>query len=142
MKSRTTLYLAWLIAITAMAGSLFFSEIQHFPPCVLCWYQRIVMYPLVPLIAVGLLRKDSNLPYYILTLSLTGMAIAVGHVLLYYGVIPEAAVPCAEGISCTTKYIEWFGFVTIPLLSLAAFTIISGCAAIALKAAKKGSNHE
>lgn len=141
-SARLALYLAWLVAIVAMAGSLFFSEIQHFPPCVLCWYQRIFMYPLVLLIGVGLLRKDANLPAYILPLSLAGMVVAFGHVLLYYGVIPEAAVPCAAGVSCTTKFIEWFGFITIPLLSLTAFTVISGCAVVALRAATQGVRHE
>ena len=120
-------YLSWIMATVATAGSLFFSEIWHLPPCVLCWYQRTMMYPLVLIISVGILRKDKNLPYYVLPLSLVGGAVAFVHNLLYYGILPEATVPCQLGISCTTRFFEWFGFVTIPLLSLAAFSVILGC---------------
>lgn len=135
-SQRIALYLAWLIAIIATLGSLYFSEVQHFPPCILCWYQRIAMYPLVILISIGLLSRDKGLPRYVLPFSIIGLIIATVHVLLYYGIIPESNVPCSAGISCTTKYIEWFGFVTIPLLSLIAFSVITGCAVVALKAAK------
>lgn len=121
------LYIAWLQAVAAMAGSLFFSEILHFPPCVLCWYQRITMYPLVLIIAVGIAKKDKDLALYALPLSLIGLGIAIFHNLLYYNIIPEAAAPCLQGVSCTTKFVEYFGFITIPFLSMAAFAVISAC---------------
>ena len=136
-KQRIALYGAWLIAIIAMAGSLYFSQVLHLPPCLLCWYQRICMYPLVFIIGIGLLRKDKSVPVYILPLSLIGLAIAIYHVLLYYGIIPESLAPCSLGVSCTTKQIEWFGFVTIPLLSLLAFLKISLLSAYALRAGKR-----
>jgi disulfide bond formation protein DsbB len=119
------LYIAFVIALFSMTGSLFFSEVLKFPPCILCWYQRIAMYPLVPILAIGILKKDKLLPYYVLPLSLVGLTIAFYHNLLYYNIIPEAAAPCALGISCTTKFIEWFGFITIPFLSFLGFAIIS-----------------
>lgn len=119
------LYLAWFQAVIATLGSLFFSEVMKFPPCVLCWYQRICMYPLVFILAAGILAKDKRLPIYTLPLSITGLVIAIYHNLLYYKLIPESIKPCQLGISCTTKYIEWFGFVTIPFLSLVAFTVIT-----------------
>jgi len=81
------------------------------------------MYPLVYILAVGIVTADRQLPYYCLPLSITGLLIAVYHNLLYYHVISESIVPCTAGISCTTRQIEWFGFITIPLLSLVAFTI-------------------
>lgn len=120
------LYLAWIQALIATAGSLYFSEVRDLPPCVLCWYQRILMYPLTVIIAVGILRLDRSLPLYVLPLSLAGIAVASYHNLLYYGVIPEDVVhTCALGISCTTRQIEWLGFITIPLMSLTAFAVIT-----------------
>ena len=130
-------YLAWITAMLATSGSLFASEIAHFPPCVLCWYQRIAMYPLVLIIAVGILKKDKNLPFYVLPLAVIGGAVAVFHNLLYYQLIPHFAVPCSLGISCTTKFIEWFGFVTIPFLSLMSFMVIIGCMVILLRFGKE-----
>lgn len=121
------LYIAWSQSLVAMFGSLFFSEIMKFTPCVLCWYQRILMYPLVAIIAVGILRKDKGIYTYVLPLSITGFLIAVYHNLLYYGLLPESVKPCLLGVSCTTKFFAWFGFITIPFLSLTAFAIISTC---------------
>lgn len=118
-------YMAWVIALTATLGSLYASEIAHFPPCVLCWYQRICMYPLALILPIGILVKDKFMPLYVLSLSIIGFFIGLYHVLLYYNIIPKAVAPCVQGISCTTKYIEWFGFVTIPFLSFAAFGIIT-----------------
>jgi len=108
-----------------MIGSLIFSEILHFPPCVLCWYQRIAIYPLVAIFAVGIIIKDKNVDIYAWPLIITGLLISIYHNLLYYQILPESAAPCFAGISCTTKFIEWFGFVTIPLLSLLAFIILA-----------------
>ena len=121
------LYLAWVQSIIATLGSLYFSEIMKLPPCILCWYQRILMYPLVAIIAVGILRKDKGIYQYVLPLSITGFVVALYHNLLYYGILPESIQPCTLGISCTTKQIEWLGFITIPLMSLTAFSVITIC---------------
>ena len=129
-------HLAWLQATVAMLGSLYYSEVMKLPPCVLCWYQRILMYPLVLILLVGILRKDKQVVTYVLPLSIGGFLIAVYHNLLYYNILPESIKPCALGISCTTRYVEWFGFVTIPLQSLIAFTVISLCAIIYWRANK------
>ncbi|WP_227978762.1 disulfide oxidoreductase [Deinococcus terrestris] len=118
-------YVAWLQALIATTGSLYFSEVMHLPPCTLCWYQRIMMYPLVFVLAVSLLTQDRRVRAYALPLSVTGLLIAIYHNLLYYGVIPEGLTQCAAGVSCTARQIEWLGFVTIPLLSLTAFSIIT-----------------
>jgi disulfide bond formation protein DsbB len=119
------LYIAWFQALIATAGSLVFSEVFHFPPCVLCWEQRIVMYPLVWILAVGIIKKDKNITLYTLPLAIIGLLIGLYHNLLYYNIIPESAAPCIAGVSCTTKFIEWFGFITIPFLSLCAFIVIT-----------------
>lgn len=116
--------LALLTATFATLGSLFFSEILKLPPCVLCWYQRICMYPLVLILAVCIWKKDKNLPLLVLPLSIIGTVVAIYHNLLYYKIIPESLTPCTLGISCTSRLIEWFGFITIPFLSLMAFVVI------------------
>lgn len=125
MNRKTFLYGAWLVSLAALLGSLYFSNIRGFPPCVLCWYQRIMVYPLVLVLAVGIILKDRRTHLYVLPLSIGGMLIAVYHNLLYYNILPDSAAPCTLGISCTTKFIEWFGFVTIPLLSFLAFLLIT-----------------
>lgn len=118
-------YVAWVQALIATAGSLYFSEVMRLPPCVLCWYQRIAMYPLVVVLAVAIVLRETRLRAYALPLSLTGLAISAYHNLLYYGVIPEGISTCMAGVSCTARQIEWFGFVTIPLMALIAFSVIS-----------------
>ncbi len=118
-------YLAFTTALLATIGSLYFSEILHLPPCSLCWYQRIFIYPLVFVLGTGIIRKDAKVYSYVLPLSFFGMAIAVYHNLLYYGFIPEQYAPCTAGVSCTEQLLTLYGFITIPLLSLLAFSIIS-----------------
>jgi len=127
MLSRVLVNFAWVQSFAAMVGSLYFSQILQYPPCVLCWYQRIAMYPIVLIIPVGIFLKDKHLPYYVLPLSIIGVLIAAYHNLLYWNIIPEAITPCMAGVSCTTQYIEWFGFVTIPFLSFMAFAAITAC---------------
>lgn len=124
---KNILYIAWVQSLIAVIGSLYFSEIRFFPPCVLCWYQRIFMYPLVILIAVGIIRKDKGVYTYVLPLSILGMIIAFYHNLLYYGLLPEVVAPCSIGASCATRFVSYFGFITIPLLSLGAFSLITIC---------------
>lgn len=118
------LFAVWLISLLAVLGSLFLSEVMRLPPCVLCWYQRIFMYPLVVVTTVGLLWRDPGALRYAWPLAAGGLAVAVYHNLLYYHLIPESITPCTTGVSCADRQIEWLGFITIPLLSLAAFTLI------------------
>lgn len=127
LVQKSLLYVPFVLALVSTLGSLYFSEILHFPPCILCWYQRIAMYPLIPILALGIYLKDKNLHFYVLPLSVSGMVIAAYHNLLYYKILPESAAPCLMGVSCTTKYIEWFGFITIPFLSFISFLIITVC---------------
>ncbi len=121
---KNALYLALGQAIIATLGSLYFSNIMGFPPCVLCWWQRIFMYPLVLALVVGILRRDSKVYLYILPPAIIGWCVAVYHNLLYYKWIPDTLAPCSTGVSCTTRFIEWGGFITIPFLSFVAFTVI------------------
>jgi disulfide bond formation protein DsbB len=120
-------YLAWVIALISTVGSLFFSEVMGLPPCALCWYQRVAVYPLVLVIGTGIVMRDGRMKYYALPLCLAGLAVAVYHNLLYYGVIPETLTPCSQGASCAERQIEWLGFITIPLMGLAAFIGLTLC---------------
>ncbi len=120
----TILFLCWLLASVATLGSLFFSEVMGFAPCVLCWYQRICIYPLVLIFGTGLFFFDAGVIKYSLPLAITGWLVAMYHTLLYAGIIPKSIQPCTEGVPCTEKYIELLGFLSIPLMSLLAFTAI------------------
>lgn len=123
-KKQNLLFLSWLIACIAMMGSLFFSEVMQFPPCVLCWYQRIAMYPLVIIFLVGAVKSESTAFWYASPFVGMGWLIALYHNLLHYKIVPESASPCIQGVPCSTVYINWLGFLTIPMLSMIAFTIL------------------
>lgn len=118
-------YAAWTLVLVSVAGSLFFSEVMDLAPCVLCWYQRIAMYPLVLIIGIGIVLNDGRWKVYALPLAVAGLALAIYHNLVYYGVIPESLTPCTQGVSCSERQIEWFGFITIPLMGLASFLALS-----------------
>src|SRR3989338_2320202 len=119
------LYIAWITAVVSMVGSLYFSDVLGLAPCSLCWYIRIVMYPLVLIIGIGIIKKDKHFYDYALPLSAIGGAIAFYQNLLYYNLISEQLTPCTFGISCITKYISLLGFIDIPLLALFASIIIT-----------------
>ena len=131
---RNSLYIALAAAWTAMLGSLYFSEVLGYIPCTLCWYQRILMYPLTVILAVGLLRRDRGLPLYVLPFSLIGMGVSTYHYLIQKTNIFGGETSCQVGVPCSTTWINWFGFVTIPLLALVAFVVITIMALIALQA--------
>ncbi len=108
-------------------GSLYFSEVSGFTPCTLCWYQRILMYPLAGLLTFGIMRRDHHLPHLVLPFSLVGQGISVYHFLLqktpYFG----SPSSCGIGVTCTTVWLDWFGFITIPLLAMVGFMVITTC---------------
>ena len=120
----TLIFGAWLVASVSTLGALFFGEVMQLPPCVLCWYQRICMFPLVLILPAGLFPFDRKIVRYALPLAVLGWLFAVFHLLLIAGVIPESIKPCTQGVPCSETVIEWFGFVTIPLLSAVAFSTI------------------
>ncbi len=115
---------AWLIATLSTLGSLFFSEVMELVPCVLCWYQRIFIFPLSIILLAGLFPLDKNVVRYALPLALIGLLFTLYHILLFYGLIPEGLQPCTQGISCADDSMVLFGVLPIPLLSLAAFSSI------------------
>lgn len=120
------LYIAFLQAWIAMLGSFYFSEIRHLPPCLLCWYQRILMFPLTVLFAVAILRKDKNIAYYVLPLSILGMIVGFYQYLLQMTPLKDATpISCSNLGPCSAIQVIYFGFITIPFLSFAAFSIIT-----------------
>lgn len=116
------LFFCWLISMIATLGSLFFSNVMGYEPCVLCWYQRIFMYPLAVIFLLALFPLDRHVVRYALPISLIGLGFAVYHYLLYMGSIPEDLQPCGEGASCAEVNLEMFGFITIPMLSILSYT--------------------
>ena len=121
----TLVFFAWLIACASTLGALFFGEVMKLPPCSMCWYQRIFMFPLVLILPFGLFPFDRNVVRSVLSLVGVGGLLAAAHVLLVEGIIPEGIAPCRQGVPCSETVIEWFGFVTIPLLSFLAFAMIA-----------------
>lgn len=122
--SSQIVFLLFLVSSVATLGSLFFSEIMEFVPCTMCWYQRIFMYPLVLIFLVNLLYPDEKLFKYSFPLVFVGLLFAIYHNLLMWGIISESAVPCKQGVPCSTEYFEYFGFINIPFLSLSAYVLI------------------
>lgn len=117
-------WLAWLVALVSMVGSLIYSEIVHFIPCKLCWYQRIAMYPLTLILLVGGIRKAVAVKYYALPLTLIGLAISVWHYLIQ--IYPSLEGNACDPITpCTSRYVEVFGFISIPFMAAAGFIVIA-----------------
>jgi disulfide bond formation protein DsbB len=118
------LWLAFVVTAVATAGSLFFSEIAHFVPCELCWYQRICMYPLSLITLFAALLNDHRVARYLLLFPIIGAGVSTYHLLVENGVVTQtqACVASAPG-GCATKWINEFGYVTIPTLALTGFAL-------------------
>ena len=120
--SSNSLAFAFLISVVATIGSLFLSEVAHFIPCKLCWFQRIFMYPQVLILGIATFKNDFSVRKYIIPLSLIGLAIAIYHYALQMSPIP---LPCTDEIaSCAAKQFASFGYITIPMMSATAFALI------------------
>ncbi|MBI1282792.1 MAG: disulfide bond formation protein B [Thiobacillus sp.] len=122
----TLLFLAWLVATLSTLGALFIGEVMGHAPCILCWYQRICMFPLVLVLAAGLFPFDRRVVRYALPLAAVGLLIALFHWGVTAGLIPERVTPCSVGVPCSVDVIKLFGFVTLPLLSVLSFSTIVG----------------
>lgn len=117
-------FIGWLVASVSTLGALFLGEVMGYTPCVLCWYQRICMFPLVLILAAGLFPFDCRVVRYALPLALAGWLLAVFHWAAASGLVPERATPCSQGVPCSVEQISWFGFLTLPLLPVLAFSAI------------------
>jgi disulfide bond formation protein DsbB len=119
-----SLYLAWVVSLVAVAGSLFLSDYIGYEPCKLCWFQRIFMYPQAILLAIACYKNDRGQIPYLLPFSVIGGSISLYHYAEQK--IPALAkiLPCTSGVPCNEDYLDWFGFITIPFLALIAFILI------------------
>lgn len=133
-EERAFLGIAWVVAATATAGSLYLSEVVGFQPCLLCWYQRIAMYPLVLVLGVATLTADRAAWRYVVPLAGVGALISSYHVLIQ--LMPTLdVVTCSLEAPCTVRYLAVFGFVSIPFMAGAGFL---GVAALVLVARAAG----
>ena len=126
------LWLAFAVTAIATGGSLFFSEIAHFVPCELCWFQRICMYPLSIVTLLAALANDHRVARYLLPLPVVGSGISIYHLLVEHRVVgqTQACLVSAPGC-CATKWINEFGYVTIPALTLTGFILAFAFLALA-----------
>ncbi len=116
-------WLAFAVAATAMLGSLYFSEIEDFEPCKLCWYQRICMFSAAIVLLVGALRRDRDVRWYVVPLAGIGMCVSIYHYLLeWYPQLETGA--CSVSVPCTAIWYREFGFVTLSFSALCGFAAI------------------
>lgn len=136
--SDAALVLAFAVAATCMLGSLYMSEVRHFPPCDLCWYQRIAMYPLVVILFVALVRKDRSVWRYVLPVALIGAAISTYHYL--HERFPDTvSTACSMEASCATLWIWHFHFLSIPAMAWVGFVTISTLMLIARSSLRRAA---
>lgn len=131
------IFVAWAASVLAMFGSLYFSEIRQYEPCELCWYQRILMYPMVLILGIATIKKDYRISLYTMILSLIGAGISLYHFGLQKLSFLADVAPACGRVPCTGQYINWFGFVSIPFLALIAFIIIFVCSFMIWKNSKE-----
>ena len=131
--------LAFAVALTTTLGSLYMSEVAKFPPCILCWYQRICMYPLVILIGVGWLRQDAAAKWYALPLVVIGAGISTYHYLIER--FPDqVSFSCNTDVPCSTVWIWKFHFLSIPGMAWVGFLLIGTLLLLARPAPRRGED--
>jgi disulfide bond formation protein DsbB len=119
-------WMALAVAVTATAGSLIYSGYFHFEPCRLCWYQRIAMYPLTLLLLVGVLRRDRNVRFYVLPPAVLGFCVGAYHYLIQSVPALSGDTACSITAPCNAKYVNEFGFVSIPFMAACGFLAVIG----------------
>ncbi|MCG7337540.1 disulfide oxidoreductase [Sporosarcina sp. ACRSM] len=123
-RLENVLIFIWTTAFIATMGSLYFSEVREFEPCTLCWYQRILMYPIVLISGIALFQKNAKIALTTAVFSVVGGSISLYH----YGIqklsfLRDSAPSCGN-VSCTGQYVNYLGFITIPFMALVAFLLI------------------
>ncbi|TYR73228.1 disulfide bond formation protein B [Rossellomorea vietnamensis] len=136
-KIENLLLTAFAAALIAMLGSLYFSEIKQYEPCVLCWYQRIIMYPMAVILGIAAVKKDAFIAIYTLVLSGIGILTSLYHYSLQKVDFLYNTAPSCGRVPCTGEYINWLGFITIPFLALTAFIVIFISSLLLIKTARE-----
>lgn len=132
-------YFVWIVSWASIFGSLYFSEIKNFVPCELCWWQRLLIYPLAIFATVAIFKKDyKNFMYYVLPFGIIGLVVSFYHSLLQWGIVEHNVLDCSEGaaVSCSDPEIMLFGFITIPFLAFLSFLAITVVSALGIFANK------
>lgn len=117
---------SFIVSLSATLGSLYLSEIAHFEPCKLCWFQRIFMYPLPIILGVALYKNLKEVRDFVLPLSVIGGLIAIYH--YYFQISGNPLIPCSAvgfSVSCSQRFFTHFGYITIPWMSFSAFLMVS-----------------
>ncbi len=116
---------AWAVALVSTLGALFIGEVMGMTPCVLCWYQRIFMFPLSIILGIAVFAEDRRGALYALPFATGGVALAAYHTALVAGWVPQWWIPCGSGPSCSQQALVILGNIQLPWLSLAAFVAIA-----------------
>lgn len=135
--SQLILPLSFLVATGALVGSMVLSSVYNLVPCELCWYQRILMFPIPIILGAAILRRDSRVYWYVLPLSILGAVAAFYQSLLQWGVVGESSLTCSGLVSCAEVQVEFFGFMTIPFGAMVTFLTITGLMIAQMKYGKK-----
>ena len=122
--AKNAVLFALVVASISMFGSLFYSEVADYTPCELCWFQRILMYPQVLILLIAFKMKDKNVVNYSIAMSIIGIVIASYHYLLQRGFAPAVCSSVGTSVSCSTTFVLQYGYITIPMMSLTAFSMI------------------
>jgi disulfide bond formation protein DsbB len=133
MRAWSVLLAAWGVALVSTLGALFIGEVMGMTPCLLCWYQRIFMFPLALILGMAAFAEDRRGAVYALPLALGGAAVAGYHAALIAGWVPSWWVPCGTGPSCSEQNLEILNGIQIPWLSFAAFVTIAMLLLVYLK---------
>jgi len=137
----SALWLAFAVAAVATLGSLYYSEVAHFVPCRLCWYQRIAMYPLVPMLGLAAARGDLSVRRHAQVLVAVGVPISSLHVLIERFPNLESST-CDPANPCSLIWVDTFGYLTIPTMALAAFALIGTLLVVAGRADERVDDHQ
>ena len=131
------IWLAWLVALVASVGSLIYSEVIGFEPCRLCWFQRIAMYPMAFVLLVGAIRREAAVKFYALPLALVGLGISIWHYVIQTFPSLSEGGSCDPAVPCSAKYVDIFGFISIPFMAGAGFTLITVLLLLYVRAPKQ-----
>lgn len=136
-KLENALLIIWVVSLIATLGSLYFSEVRGYEPCTLCWYQRILMYPMVIIITVAYIQKNAKIALTTAVFSFIGLATSLYHYGLQKLDFLQSTAPACGRVPCSGQYINWLGFITIPFLALTAFVLIAITSVYMLKVLKE-----
>lgn len=136
-KLENGLLAIWVVSLVATLGSLYFSEIRQYTPCEMCWYQRILMYPIVIMTTVAYIQKNARIAVTTAVFACIGGSISLYHYSIQKLDFLQSTAPACGLVPCTGQYINWLGFITIPFLALTAFVIIAAISFYMLRVLKE-----